>query len=169
VAILFTDLEGFSSWALEAGDDRSLELLRSLGVTVETRVDDYGGRIVKRLGDGIMAVFDDPAAAVEAVHEVMAAIRDVRVDGYQPRMRAGIHYGEPRRMGGDYLGVDVTVAARLCDMAHGGQVLISEEVCRHLDGDVEVVPRLVPLKKGTPDDLEVYAVVPADNPPALSG
>jgi adenylate cyclase len=60
VALLFTDLVGFSSWALEAGDAAAVELLRAVGVVVEGAVAGHGGRIVKRLGDGVMAVFLRP-------------------------------------------------------------------------------------------------------------
>ena len=49
----------------------------------------------------------------------------VEVAGYRPRMRAGMHVGSPRRLGDDYLGVDVNVAARVADAAAGGEVLVS--------------------------------------------
>src|SRR5947209_19151146 len=55
LALLFTDLVGFSSWALEAGDAAALALLREVGVAEETAVVAQGGRIIKRLGDGVMA------------------------------------------------------------------------------------------------------------------
>src|SRR5438128_4005632 len=60
LAILFTDLVGFSKWALEAGDENAIELLRRVGLAVEPCVTEHDGTLVKRLGDGIMAVFPDP-------------------------------------------------------------------------------------------------------------
>src|SRR3954469_17300286 len=57
VTILFTDLVGFSSWALDAGDEAAVRLLRAVGDVVEEAVYANGGRIVKRLGDGVMASF----------------------------------------------------------------------------------------------------------------
>ncbi len=60
LAIVFTDLVGFSDWALEAGDDLSLELLREVAEAIEPPVRRHHGEVVKRLGDGMMAVFDDP-------------------------------------------------------------------------------------------------------------
>ena len=57
LAIVFTDLVGFSDWALEAGDDISLELLRAVAEAIEPPVARTGGEVVKRLGDGMMAVF----------------------------------------------------------------------------------------------------------------
>ena len=109
VAIVFTDLVGFSDWVLEAGDERAVELVRAVGEAVEGVVRARGGRVVKRLGDGLMAVFDDPAAAVRAACEATAAAGEL----HAPGLRAGVHLGRPRRLGGDYFGVDVNVAARV--------------------------------------------------------
>src|SRR5262245_59477350 len=126
VAILFTDLVGFSSWALEAGDGPALQLLREVAEAVEPPVAEHHGEVVKRLGDGLMAAFwDAPGAdaAALAAHERVAA---VEVGAYRPRLRTGIHLGRPRKVGGDYLGVDVNVAARLCEAAKPGEILVSD-------------------------------------------
>src|ERR1700749_2512519 len=75
VAILFTDLVGFSSWALEAGDGPALRLLREVAEVIEPPVAEHHGEGVKRLGDGLMAAFwDAPSAAVAAfaAHEQVA-------------------------------------------------------------------------------------------------
>src|SRR5919199_5732374 len=74
VCILFTDLVGFSSWALTAGDAQSLDLLRRVDAEVTAVVEASGGEVVKRLGDGTMAVFPgDPAAAVKAACTALEA------------------------------------------------------------------------------------------------
>ena len=57
VAILFTDIVSFSSWALEAGDEAALELLRQVAAVEDEGISDHGGSLVKRLGDGSMSVF----------------------------------------------------------------------------------------------------------------
>ena len=133
VALLFTDLVGFSSWALKAGDVAALELLRAVGTAVETAIHAHGGRIIKRLGDGVMATFLDAPSAVEAALDAQDALAQVEVDGYRPQMRAGIHWGRPRLLGGDYLGVDVNIAARVGDSAKGGEVVVSDPVLEQLD------------------------------------
>ncbi len=121
LALLFTDLVEFSTWALQAGDTATLELLRDVGIAVESAVLAHDGRIVKRLGDGVMATFLDAQAALDAALEAQDALEQVEVDGYRPRMRAGIHWGRPRKLGGDYVGVDVNVAARVGDAAKAGR------------------------------------------------
>ena len=125
VTILFTDLVDFSAWALEAGDTMAVDLLRRVGQAVEPPIEDRGGRIVKRLGDGLMAVFDEPSDAVHAALEAVAGLEAVEVGGHRPQLRAGLHVGRPRKLGGDYLGVDVNIAARIADAAGPGEVLVS--------------------------------------------
>src|SRR5437588_268976 len=61
LTLLFTDLVGFSRWALSAGDDDALVLLREVAKAQEPAILAQRGRIVKRLGDGVMAVFASPA------------------------------------------------------------------------------------------------------------
>jgi adenylate cyclase len=156
LALLFTDLVGFSSWALGAGDAAVLSLLREVGVVVEAAVVEHDGRIVKRLGDGLMATFLSVQDAVEAALRAHDALGGVAVDGYRPRMRAGVHWGRPRPLGGDYLGVDVNIAARVADAAKADQVLVSEVALSRVDLDALTVGRSRRLKaQGAPRGLRV--------------
>ena len=125
VTLVFTDLVGFSEWSLQAGDEATLKLLRRVARAVEPPLLDAGGHIVKRMGDGIMAVFTDPLVAVSAVLEAKRASDSVDVDGYKPRMRVGVHTGRPQRLAADWLGVDVNVAARVMERATRGGVMVS--------------------------------------------
>jgi adenylate cyclase len=159
LALLFTDLVGFSSWALEAGDVAALELLREVGNVVETAVDEHDGRIVKRLGDGVMATFVTAQGAVEAALGAQDAIGAIEIAGYRPRMRAGIHWGRPRKLGSDYLGVDVNVAARVADCAKAEQVVVSDPVLDRIDIDGLRTGRAKRLKaKGAPRELRTVAI-----------
>lgn len=162
VTILFTDLVGFSSWALEAGDESAVELLRAVGDVVEEAVFACGGRIVKRLGDGVMAAFTGPDEAVEAALTAQEALVEVEVDGYRPRMRAGAHHGRPRTLGGDFLGVDVNVAARVAEGAKAGEVLVSDPTCEQLDHERFAAAKPKRLKaEGAPRELRTRAVTRA--------
>jgi adenylate cyclase len=74
-------------------------------------------------------------------------------------MRAGVHWGRPRKLGGDYLGVDVNVAARVADAAKPDQVLISNAILSRLDSDGVRTGRVKRLKAhGAPRDLQVAQV-----------
>ena len=159
VTILFTDLVDFSKWALDAGDDAVLALLREVASASERPIEDAGGQVVKRLGDGLMAVFPEPGAAARAAQEACAGVGKVEVGGYRPQLRAGLHSGRPRKIGGDYVGVDVNIAARVAEAAKGGEVLVSEAARSELDeADFRMRRRRRFRGKGTPQGLEVYAV-----------
>ena len=166
MAVLFTDLVGFSSWALKAGDGPALELLRAVGTSVEAAILSRRGRIVKRLGDGLMATFLTAPEAVDAALGARAAVGEIDIDGYRPRLRAGLHWGSPRRLGGDYLGVDVNVAARVADAAKADQVLVSDVLLAQLDAAEAAELRTGRAKRlradGAPRDLRVVSISRAE-------
>jgi adenylate cyclase len=159
VAILFTDLVGFSDWALKAGDEAALDVLRQVGDIEQAAISGNKGAVVKRLGDGAMAVFGDSEQAVTAALEAQRGISKIKVDGYRPKQRAGVHRGTPRKVKGDFLGVDVNIAARVGDCAKGGEVLVSETVREDLDGRSFRFGAARPLDApGAPAELTVCSV-----------
>jgi adenylate cyclase len=169
VTIVFTDLVGFSTWSLGAGDVATLTLLRKVSKAVEPPVAMGGGHVVKRLGDGIMAVFYRPEKALEAIMAARSALAKVDVDGYTPVMRVGIHTGSPRQIGSDWLGVDVTVAARVMQTGGNGNLMISQAALDAMPTDALVELGLVarpyrrgffaPKLSGVPEDLKILRLV----------
>ncbi|KAA0084157.1 adenylate/guanylate cyclase domain-containing protein [Mycolicibacterium sp. P9-64] len=166
VTLVFTDLVGFSEWSLGAGDDATLRLLRRVAQVMEPPLLATGGRIVKRMGDGAMAVFSRPTTAVKAVLAALEAVKTVEINGYTPRMRAGIHTGRPQRMGSDWLGVDVNIAARVMDQATKGGLVVSGPTLERIpdeefDALGVTVKRIrkqmfAPKIAGVPEDLAMY-------------
>ena len=158
VAVLFTDLVGFSSWALESGDEPAIDLLRAVSDAIEPPMVERRGEIVKRLGDGLMAVFWDASSATEAAFAAGERASAIEVQGYVPRLRTGIHLGRPRRIGGDYFGVDVNIAARLAEAAEPGEILVSDRTLRSLDGAALRSTKRRFAADGAPPDLTAHAV-----------
>jgi class 3 adenylate cyclase len=168
MTLLFTDLVSFSDWSLQAGDEAALRLLRQVAQAVEPPVLDAGGHIVKRMGDGMMAIFAEPVTAVRAAVAALEAMKTVEVEGYTPRMRAGIHTGRPQRIGADWLGVDVNIAARVMERATRGGLIVSGPTLERISADdleslgvsVKRVRRQVfaPRQSGVPADLVMYRV-----------
>lgn len=159
LAIAFTDLVDFSRWALGAGDGPALALLRDVGEAIERPVRENGGSVVKRLGDGMMAVFDDPQLGVAALFEARERMVRIEADGYRPKLRAGIHFGRPKRLGGDVFGVDVNAAARLTEHARGNEVLISSAALERLDTTgMKVRRKWLFRAKGVPADITIYSI-----------
>jgi adenylate cyclase len=161
LALLFTDLVDFSPFALAAGDTMALELLGEVGRAVEGTIAGHGGVVQKRLGDGLLASFPEVPAAIEAALEAHGSLGDVEVAGYRPKMRMGLHWGRPRRLGGDLLGADVTIAAAVGSAARGGQLLVSAPALEQIDPvryDLHVgrVRRL--REAGAPRELKVASV-----------
>jgi adenylate cyclase len=166
VTLVFTDLVGFSTWSLSVGDEATLRLLRRVSQVVEPPLLEAGGHIVKRMGDGIMAVFPEPIAAVRAAIAARDAVKAVEVDGYTPRMRVGIHTGRPQRIGSDWLGVDVNIAARVMERATRGELVVSAPTLEGIpDEDFEslgvTAKRLrrqvfTAKQGGVPADLTMY-------------
>lgn len=186
VTLVFTDLVGFSRWALEVGDDATLKLLRRVAQAIEPPLLDAGGQVVKRMGDGLMAVFDDPGTAIAALLEAQSALKSVEVEGYTPVMRVGIHTGRPQKIGSDWLGVDVNVAARVMESATKGGVLVSGPTLERLSpGDLDALgvsvkrvrrPMFSHRPSGVPADMPMYRletrrelpapVLPNNDPPS---
>ena len=161
VAILFTDLVGFSSWALEAGDRTAVRLLREVSAAIEPPIVRRRGEVVKRLGDGLMAAFGSGPDAFEAALAIEEGVAAIEVDGYRPLLRTGIHLGRPRKLRGDYFGVDVNIAARLGEAAKPGEILGSGALVESLGAGAVEAKRRRFSAKGAPKELAVYSLRPS--------
>lgn len=130
--ILFTNIRDSTALFERAGNEEAFGVLRAHLDVLRTAIEQQGGRVVKTVGDGVMAVFDAPAAAVRAVlraHELMAS----DMDGIQPvHMKAGLHHGScvvfESGEGEDFVGTTVNVAAHLARAGDGGDVVMSAVV-----------------------------------------
>jgi adenylate cyclase len=132
VSIVFTDLEGFTSFTSRHGDDAALDLLEAHHRVIGPIVRSRGGKVVKRLGDGLMLSFPSAESAL------LAALELVEVPPDQLRLRAGVHTGEAVVTADDLIGHHVNIAARVAAEAKGGQVLATAAV-RDAVGDLHGV------------------------------
>ncbi|MFL6239739.1 MAG: adenylate/guanylate cyclase domain-containing protein [Actinomycetes bacterium] len=164
LAVCFTDLQGFTAFTADRGDVAASRLLaehyKAAGPIVRSR----GGRIVKRLGDGLMITFSEPTAAV------LAAVELVDCPPRPLQVRAGLHVGEVLIDRADIVGHVVNIAARVAETASGGEVLISREL--HDALLTEELPQLEIGRsrrrrlKGVNDRIEVFPVQRARRPVA---
>lgn len=130
VTLLFTDIAG-STRMLERLGNRYLDLISEHDRVLREGIVACHGREVRTAGDSFFAVFGDAEDAVRCALRVQMALADgVWPGGQPPRVRMGIHTGLPAVRGGGFEGMDVHRAARVMAVAHGGQVLLTEDARR---------------------------------------
>jgi class 3 adenylate cyclase len=180
VALVFSDIEGSTERNERLGDLGWVKVLERHNQLIEKRVADHRGYVVKNQGDGFMIAFAEPVDAIRCCIAVQRALlkatelRDTesqttelqaselraseRWDGIKVRM--GAHVGTSVRRGDDLFGLDVAMAARIADLAAGGQILVSEAMRASVAAvdDIEFgAPREVDLK-GIRGAQQVYSV-----------
>jgi DNA-binding SARP family transcriptional activator len=130
VTFMFTDVVGSTELLDRLGDDAADKIRRQHFSSLRHALQAHGGAEVKSLGDGLMAAFVSPLAALRCAVEIQrdsAAAASVAPAGQGQAfaVRVGIHAGEPIVEDDDFFGTPVVVAQRLCGRAGGGQILVS--------------------------------------------
>ena len=132
-AILFSDVSGSTSLYEILGDERAFALIGSCLKTMSTCTTEAGGRVVKTIGDSVMAVFPPADAAAAAATEMQAAAEKLgEAGGTRVGLRIGFNFGPVVEKEGDVFGDAVNLAARLCDLASKGQIITSRETAKVL-------------------------------------
>jgi class 3 adenylate cyclase len=128
--VLFTDLEGSTSLLNQLGQSTYLLLLTEHDLIIRRALVAAHGREVKHTGDGIMAAFEDASDALKCALAIQVGFDDRNAVGPAPllRVRVGIAAGEPVDHNDDLFGSTVNLAARICQAANGGQILVSDRV-----------------------------------------
>jgi class 3 adenylate cyclase len=154
--VLFTDIVNSTTLAAEAGDTAWRNALDAHDAIVRAQLSRFGGREVNTTGDGFVATFDAPTAAVRAA---LAIIDATTAAGFS--LRAGVHTGECERRGDDLAGLAVHIAARVGAEAGRGEVLVSRTVCDVVAGSgLTLESRGEFVLKGVPQPWELFAVQP---------
>jgi adenylate cyclase len=119
---VFADIAGFTALTEAHGDDEAAALIDRFCGEVADVLPRYDAAQIKAIGDAVMLRVPEPAAAVELglhlAHELL------RGHG-SPTVRVGMHHGAAVRLGGDYFGTAVNLAARVSALAAGREVLLS--------------------------------------------
>ncbi len=128
--ILFTDLESSTSLLSELGESAYMALLDEHDLIIRRALVARSGREVKHTGDGVMASFDDVARALACAIDIRDRLDDRNGSRGAPALlvRIGMAAGEPVDRDDDLFGTTVNLASRICNAAHGGQILVSELV-----------------------------------------
>ena len=121
--VLFTDLVGSTERATQLGDAAWNEVLERHYAESGAAIAEHGGRLVKTLGDGLLATFTGPAQAVRCAEQIIALARTHGLE-----LRSGIHAGEVELSDDDISGLAVNLAARIMALAGAGEILVSRTV-----------------------------------------
>jgi class 3 adenylate cyclase len=137
LAILFADVSGSTALYEKLGDRRALKAVEAVLDELRAATAASDGRVVKTLGDEIMAVFPNAAAAAQAaaaMQERVAALKSF--GGLRLGVRIGFHAGPVLEEAGDFFGDAVNTAARMATVAKSGQIVTTEATTQSLPAPV---------------------------------
>ena len=129
ITVLFTDIKGSTAYFEKFGDSAGLLMVFQCNSLVSKCVERHGGRVIKTIGDAVMASFEDHAEAVAASIEMQEAItadNSSRAEAHRVTVRIGINYGLGFVKSNDVFGDVVNVASRVEGAASPEQILISD-------------------------------------------
>jgi class 3 adenylate cyclase len=153
-AILFTDIVSSTELSAHMGHRKWSVLVDAHDAMVRASLARHRGREVKNTGDGFLATFDAPSRAVRAGMEIVVAAKDLGIE-----VRAGVHSGEVEFRPNDVVGLTVSIAKRICDLANPSDVFVSEGVKGQLVGSgIDTSERGTHVLKGVPDEWKLFAV-----------
>jgi DNA-binding NarL/FixJ family response regulator/class 3 adenylate cyclase len=136
VTVIFADVEGSTALLERLGQARWLEGLAEYEALLSDRIGNHGGTLVKALGDGHLLAFPSARAALRCAIAVQRALPLERAPDL--RVRMGIHTGEPAVREDDLHGRTVVKAARIADLARGGEILVSSVVRELAEADEDL-------------------------------
>jgi adenylate cyclase len=172
VAVLFTDIQGSTAYYEKFGDVFGLAMVHQCNSLLERVVGRHGGRVVKNIGDAIMATFDNCEACVRTAVEMQQQLKGLNAskkDEDHTRVRIGAHYGLGIVKSDDVFGDVVNVASRVQSLALPEQILISDSLFKEVvrcGFDTALLGRF--QLKGKAEEREIYEVRWNRNLPARS-
>lgn len=139
----FADLVGFTRLSREITESELSELIERFEAMAQEATTEFGGRIVKTIGDEVMFVADDCHVAADVALRLMEhSETDEQID-----IRIGLAMGELTAHHGDYFGNTVNLASRAARAARPGTALVSEEIAEALDERPGYDTKPIPKRK----------------------
>jgi class 3 adenylate cyclase len=132
--VLFADVSGSTKLYEMVGDKAAHEAIDLCVKLFSALTEQHGGRVVKTIGDEVMAVFLRPGEAAKAAVDIQLGMSEMApVDKVRLGVRVGMHFGPVVERDGDVFGDTVNLAARLTEMASKGQIITSLETVQLLE------------------------------------
>jgi class 3 adenylate cyclase len=142
LAILFTDIVGFTGFTYQAGELISAKFRHIHDEIIISQVKKDGhGEIIKQIGDSFLIIFSDPTLAVKHALKLQELFRlnaeNLTHKDYNLKIRIGLHMGQVSvedHIVSDVFGTHVNIASRIMCLANGGQVLVSGSIWENASG-----------------------------------
>jgi pimeloyl-ACP methyl ester carboxylesterase/DNA-binding SARP family transcriptional activator len=152
--VLFTDVVGSAEMAAELGDRRWRALLEDHNAATRRELEAHRGNLIRNTGDGVLATFDRPAAAIRCAECLRESLSHQGI-----QIRAGLHTGEIELIGQDVGGMAVRIAARVSALAGAKQTLATRTVKDLVVGaGIEFEEAGAMQLEGVPGDWELFAI-----------
>jgi class 3 adenylate cyclase len=161
-AIMFTDIVGYTAM-MGNNEQKAIELLRKNREIQKPIIEEFGGRWIKELGDGVMASFLSVSKAVYAAIKIQEACFQSKAF----QLRIGIHLGEVIFENEDIFGDAVNIASRLQALAPPAGIYVSESVHRDLINKSDIRSEFVGAEvlKNVKEPIQVYSIFSAGSEP----
>ena len=161
--VVFTDLHGSTAVFEALGNAKATALVTQITQWIADRCEAHGGRVVKTLGDGVLAMFPYSQGAVDAVVEIQRShLKSIARSDKLPPMpiRIGVASGEVELVQGDCYGDAVNVASRLCDLSGPHQIWANAAALTSVDESQGVTFRVLgPINvRGRAEPCTVFQV-----------
>src|SRR5688572_2292092 len=133
VVVMFTDIKGSTSYFEKYGDVAGLFMVEQCNNTLRHIVERHGGRVIKTIGDAIMATFESCQESVVASVEMQKALIEFnrpKPEEDHVSVRIGLNYGQGIVRSSDVFGDVVNVASRVESVAQPEQIIISDSLYR---------------------------------------
>jgi class 3 adenylate cyclase/pSer/pThr/pTyr-binding forkhead associated (FHA) protein len=164
VTILFTDIKGSTAYFEKFGDAAGLMMVNRCNGLVAKAVERHSGRVLKTIGDSVMACFDEPVNSVSAAIETQEALAEYNLsksEAHRISLRIGVNYGQGIVRSNDVYGDVVNVASRVEGAAAPNQIVISHALYLEIGSGQQFTIRHIGRfsLKGKSADQDLYEVV----------
>ena len=133
-AIMFTDLMGYTT-LMEKNESVALELVKKNRYLHQQAIQKHKGQLIKELGDGFMATFDNVIDAISCAREIQI---EAKAREFDIPIRIGLHYGDINIDNEDIFGHGVNMASRIQAIADPGGIYISESIYELIDAREDI-------------------------------
>ena len=165
-AIMFTDIVGYTA-LMGKDEQKAFEFLNKNRAIQKPVIEQFNGRWIKELGDGVMASFNTVSDAVSAAIKIQEACNAAK----DFQLRIGIHLGEVVFENEDVFGDGVNIASRIQAIANPGSIFVSEAVNNNIRNKKDFVTRFVKTEtlKNVKEPVRIYQVIAEGTVPAAPG